>query len=235
MKAAPEGVAMATPRRLKRPDFEGEKRAIWLDSDHLQSVELTRLAAQLPKKMGEAKRAEFLAAVALVVQQAERMPAHDPQAERQTKSQRVADNARELLKAIADIPQAGWGEIRAFSDEFAFEEYTPSPVSEQTKKAVFDRALLPHIWDTVQDIESIFSYAASQFKPDKQDRPSISNAKALVSEVAKAFRQVAGVWPPYSKETWFPLFIAELGGIANCGDIGRDIVETVIKGMKHPV
>lgn len=226
---------MTKLRRLIRPDFEGEKRAIWLDSDHLQCVELTRLATHLPKKMGEAKRAEFLAAVALVVQQVERMPIHDAEAVRQEKLQFVADMSRELLKAIADIPQAGWGEIRAFSDVFALDENTPSPVSEHTKKAVFDRALMPHIWDTVQDIESIFSYAASQFKPDKQNRPRTSNAKALVSEVVKAFKQVTGKWPPYSKETWFPLFIADVGGIAHCGDIGPHIVEAVIKSMKPPV
>lgn len=226
---------MTKLRRLVRPDFEGEKRAIWLDSDHLKSVELTRLATHLPKKMGEAKRAEFLAAVALVVQQVERMPIHDAEAVRQEKLQFVADMSRELLKAIADIPQAGWGEIRAFSDVFALDENTPSPLSEHTKKAVFDRALMPHIWDTVQDIESIFSYAASQFKPDKQKRPSISNAKVLVAEVAKVFKHVTGAWPPYSKGTWFPLFISEVGDIANCGDIGRDIVEAAIKGIKPPV
>lgn len=226
---------MTKLRRLIRPDFEGEGRAIWLDSAHLQSVELERLSAHLPKKIGEAMRVEFLAAVALVVQQSERMPARSPEADRREKLQLVAEKSRELLKAIADIPQAGWGEIRAFSDIFALDEFTPSPVSEQTKKAVFDRALMPHIWDTAQDIESIFSYAASQFKPDKQKRPSTSNAKALVSEVVKAFKQVTGKWPPYSKETWFPLFIAEVGEIANCGDIGPHIVEAVIKSMKPPV
>ena len=84
-------------------------------------------------------------------------------------------------------------------------------------------------------IESIFSHAASQFKPDKQNRPSISNAKVLVAEVAKVFKQVTGAWPPYSKGTWFPLFISEVGDIANCGDIGRDIVEAAIKGIKPPV
>lgn len=156
MKAAPEGVRMTKLKRLIRPDFEGEKRAMWLDPGHLKSAELKALVEHLPKKMGEAKRAEFLAAVALVVQQAERMPVHDPEAEREKKLQLVADKSRELLKAIADIPPAGWGEIRAFSDVFAFDEITPSPISEQTKKAVFDRALLPHIWDTAQDIESIF-------------------------------------------------------------------------------
>ena len=98
---------MTKLKRLIRPDFEGEKRAMWLDPGHLKSAELKALVEHLPKKMGEAKRAEFLAAVALVVQQAERMPVHDPEAEREKKLQLVADKSRELLKAIADIPPAG--------------------------------------------------------------------------------------------------------------------------------
>lgn len=235
MKAAPEGVAMIELRRLIRPDFEGEKRAIWLDSDHLKSAERTRLAEHSPNKMSKAKRAEFLAAVALVVQQAQWLQTREAEASRKKKLQLVADKSRELLKAISNIPQAGWGEIRAFSDEFAFDEITPSPLSEQTKKAVFDRTLLPHIWDTVQDIESIFTYAASELIPDKQNRPSIRRARALVSEVAKAFKQVTGEWPPYSKGLWFQLFIADVGKITNCGDIGPSIVEAVIKSMKPPV
>lgn len=226
---------MMETRRLIRPDFESEKRVRWLDPDPLKSVERRRLAEHLPKRMGNAKRAEFLDAVARAVQMARQVRIPDPEAVRREKLQTVAEKSRALLQAIAAIAPDGWGEIRAFSDEFAFDEISPSPVSDQTREAVFARTLLPHFWDTAQDIESIFSHAASQLKPDKQTRLSLIPARALVLQVVAAYRQVTGSWPPYSKDTWFVLFIGVLGPIAQLGDIGRDSIENVIKGMKTRV
>ena len=238
---------MTKLRRLNRPDFEGECRSIWLDPGYLKSEELTRLSNLLPGKMDASKRAEFLEKVGYAVQWSGESAIPQTKANRGKKSQYeaaalrrdklqcVADKSRELLMALADVHPHFWGEIRSCSDVFAFGNTGQTPLSETTSRSILGRAFLPHIWDTAQDIESIFSYAASQIKPDRQNKPKQSNATAFVSEIAGAFKQVTGKWPPYSKATWFPQFVLEAGQIANCGDIGRDIVEAAIKGINHPV
>jgi len=225
---------MTMPRRLKRPDFEGESRSIWIDPNHLTDGEITQLSKYLPVKMAASKRAAFMVDVALAVQQSKWLRKTEAEGERREKLDRVADKSRELLKALADIRPDSWGEICAFSGEFAFEKITPTSICETTRKAILSREFWPHIWDTSQDVENIFSYAASKHKPDKQNRPRVNNAKVFVSEVIRAHIKAIGTWPPYSKGTWFPLFIAELGQIAKLGDIGRDTVESAIRGLKNP-
>lgn len=238
---------MEAQRRLNRPDFEGERRAIWLNRGHLQSAELSRLEEHLPVKISEIARDEFLGYVAIAVQRSgvraipktktkrDKSPQYETDAVRRDKLQIIAKNSRELLKALADLHPRFWMEIRAYSDEFAFVEMGHVPIADQTRKAILERAFLPHIWDTAQDIECIFSYAAGQLKPGKQSRPSESNARAFVSEIVGAFNHVTGKWPPYSKGTWFPIFMLEAGKLANLGDIGRDIVEAAVKGCKTRV
>jgi len=226
---------MALLRRLKRPDFEGEIRSIWFDPEHFPKNKMAALSKSLPAKMSTTDRAAFMADVVHIVQMRKWLCRSTAAAARRDQIRFVAEKSRELLKAIAAVHSDSWGDVRALSDEFVFDEITPMEVSDATKCAIFRREFWPHIWDSAQDIESIFFHAANQLTPDKQSRPSIAHSKAFVSEIATAYVNVTGKCPPYSKETWFPLFISQASLIANFGDIGRDIVETAVKGLKAPV
>ena len=235
MKAAPEGAAMATRRRLKRPDFEDENRAIWLYPDHLSKDENGRLSKYLPVKMSGSVRAEFMANVAVTVQVAKWQRKTETERALRDQFQLVSEKSRELLKALALIHPNGWGIIRAFSQDMAFNADPIPSLSDTTKKTIFESKFLPHVWDSTQDVENIFAHAASQLHPNKQSRPIVRNARTFVAEIVKIYARLVGTWPPYSKDTWFPFFIDELGEIATLGNIGRDIVESVVKDLKHQV
>jgi hypothetical protein len=234
LKAAPEGVAMTLPRRIVRPDYEGEPRAIWIDPDHIASDKKLELEKLLPRRMATAQRSEFMKGVANAVQWASFLQHQDTIGRQKDQIQTAAEKARALLQSIAKIQPSAWRTLRGFGNEFLVNEICPASISEHCENAIREGEMLPIFWDVVQDIETVFQHVADQLKADKQDRPAINNPKNLICEVAEEYFKATGNWPPYSKGRWFVDFAKSIGQLMGM-DIGLDIVGAAVKEQKSRV
>jgi hypothetical protein len=88
------------------------------------------------------------------------------------------------------------------------------------------------VWDAVSDLEVSARYAIEQCVPSRQAQPSLQYAKELTKAVAVAYRDITGKLPPYSKETWFPHFMAELCAWERLSlSCGRALVESAIRSI----
>jgi hypothetical protein len=145
----------------------------------------------------------------------------------------AASEARRLLHALSKLQPGAVSAFSAHWDYLAYATEPPPPVelSELGRQMRAEEGrFLGALWELVQDFEESARFAAARCTPSKQAQVSVSHARALASNCAECFRRTAGRLPPYSKETWFPLFMATLCAWEGVGlACGRALVESAVK------
>ncbi len=242
MKAAPEGVAMTKRKNQERPDFDRERAAVWLEQYALSADELRNLRKLLPKTMSALQKNQFIELIAALKPTSHIGRRAVADGEKKKQLQAVATQARRLLDSMANSQLGGHAPpsrqlspaaritMDSLANDLVCRDVGIKPLSEATKAARRDGFLAPYFWDTVQDIETAFSFAAGQLKGSKQDRPTNENAKAFVSEVAAAYFNAMQAWPSMSegKKLWFPDFANTLLGLAGFASVGNDLLQAGI-------
>ena len=233
---------MTKRKNQARPDFDRERAGVWLEQYALSAEDLGKLRKLLPKTMNAAQKSQFIELVTALksISHIGRRAVADGEKQKQLKA--VATQARRLLDCMANSqPETDASPPRqlsidaritmdAFAIELVLQDAGIEPLSEATKAARKNGFLAPYFWDTVQDIETAFSYAAGQLQGSKQDRPKRENAKAFVSEVAAAYFKVMQSWPSMSegKTLWFPNFMNTLLLLAGFAIVGNDLLQAGI-------
>jgi hypothetical protein len=85
----------------------------------------------------------------------------------------------------------------------------------------------------VEDLEKTARYTAEKIELTKQSKILQRLAKSMIHDIASAFKTITGSYPPYSKDTWFPVFVALVGKELGL-KCGRALVESVIRDIQHP-
>jgi hypothetical protein len=237
MKAAPEGVAMTKQRSTERPDFEGERAGIWIGKHELSTDERKTLNQLLPGEMDGTQKLQFMEEVARFKPVSHLGRRETPYGEQQKQLQAVATQAKRLLAAMGrdGLSLDATLALEAHSAELVCLNSPEPPLLEATKAARQIGFLSPHLWDTVKDIETVFSYAAAQLKGDKQDHPNFDNTTGFVANVAAAYFRVTGDWPTtsVSKGETFSTFVTQLAKLAGFGHVGSDKIKAGIKRAKQ--
>jgi len=234
MKGAREGVRM---KQLPKPKF-GTWSGYWVNPMILpESLRLT-LARECVRGRLSAKQAE--AALLIAGEEAqmvlESRKTRVPTATIQSELEAVAVKARALLQAMRTLQD---GTVMAFSAHWDYLAYGTTPPIELSDigKGLRGREarFLGGVWDVVQDLESSARYAADKCQPSKQAQVSRELARALARRVAERLRMLTGRLPPYSKDTWFPDFMAELCAWPELSlPCGRALVESAVRSIDHP-
>ena len=224
----------------RRPDFEAYKqeRFAWLGGDWLTDSEAKDLQRLLPKSMKSEQQAVFMAGVNRALVVCEWLQRSTPERVQKKKLEAVAEQARALLKTMAGdkLDRDTRGAIRAARLDFAVALPGTAPMSPVSVAAARGDEILPHFWDTVQDIELMFTHTATLLAPSRQKKPKSNNAKALAVDLAKAHFQAVGEWPSFSdsKNVWFPGFVDALPkrlGVAPVADTIRAAIQELKNGV----
>jgi len=225
-------------RRLEKPDFRVGSFC-WVDSDCLPEPLRTSLRAEAAhsRLSDEAVTTLIRCAAEAAQMAAEDRNKNTPAAEVQRELEASAGQARALLHALSKLTPGTVSGFSAHWDYLAFGSEPPEELCDLSKAMRFEEGrYLAALWEVVQDFEVSARYAAGQCRPSRQAQTGRHCARALVRTVADEFWRLAGHAPPYSKETWFPRFMALLCGWPPL-DIpcGRSLVESTIRGMPPPV
>lgn len=221
--------------RLPKPEFSFEGH-IWLDDGFLPEALVAKLRELLPKQqaMSQDEAARFLRCCAQHVQLlcAER-ELSTPAGQVQAELDNVAIKARALLQALRALNGGTVSTFGAHWDYLAFGSAPPVELSDEAKMhRCAEGRFLGATWDLVADLEASARYAIKQCNPSRQAKLSELYAKDLTKSVATDYREIAGRLPPYSKETWFPKFMATLGAWEKLNlKCGRALVETAIRAI----
>ena len=223
---------MDLPRRLERPDFEGEMRRVWCDPDPLPMPLKVALWALLPRRMTHDQKVHFLYRVGESTQTAEFFKNDTAPADQVAQMGRVQERARALLQSLAALSRESRGTLKAHAEFLAIGTDPPARLSPVARDVVLcPGATLPgHWWDQVQDLETAAAYAALQVMPKKTTRPKQTNSRRLVFMAATDFYRVMGRLPPGSKGAWFPVFAHVLGQALGL-EIGPALVDSTVQEM----
>ena len=229
---------MGLRHRVTRPNFDAwiKRGFIWLDAEWLTEAETQALTKLLPAHMALDARTAFMRGVNQSLTSCAFSMRTSPEGKQSVLLQKVAEQARALLYLLAEVELEldTAHTLQAFSKDLLYLKHSTETLSEGSHAADRSNKLQPHFWDTVQDIETVFSYAANQMRPSKQNRPKLNNARVLAGSLARAHFYAVGKWPAYtarSKNAWFLDFVAALPerlGVAP----GIDSVKAGIKDEK---
>ncbi len=205
-----EGVRV---ERLQKPEFSFSG-SVWLDSGYLPQSLVDKLLEHLPKRhsMSPEQASDFIARCAVQTQLlCEERELNAPAGQVQTELEAVATKARALLQALGKL---SGGTVSTFGAHWDYLAFGSAPPVELSEDAMLYRneegRFLGAAWDLVSDLEASARYAIEQCEPSRQARLSVLYAKGLAKELARAYREIVGKLPPYSKGTWFPDFMETL-------------------------
>ncbi len=225
-------------RLLKKPSFPSGRGGYWVNPDYLAAEIKASLWARLPRRMHHDRKCLFLSLTGEAMQEVPELKARDAARAIRDKIAEVESKAHALLVAMNKLSGDAAQCLSVHGEALAWLTDPPARLSPLTQSLArsrdandfFESALLSHLWDTVQDIETAARYAAMQVKPDKAARPSQMLGRSIARSVAEKFRYVTGKLPPGSKESWFPDFIRELGASVGVS-IGPAMVASVLREM----
>lgn len=212
-----------------KPDF-APVHAMWIDDEFLPHKLTVALRKEIPASaMDEKKIGGFLRRCAGHAHHFHECGTPEPVSAIVGELEKVAANARRLLASMRALSPDAISTFNAHFDYLAFGSNPPVQLCEESKQGrLYEGRFLSLAWDVTEDLMHANEYSVSECSPDRTSKPKQNVARGLVYFIALEVRAVTGHRPPYSKETWFPKFMALLG--AHLGfPCGRALVESVIK------
>lgn len=160
-----------------------------------------------------------------------------PQADTKARMGKIAAQADKLLEAMHSLSPESIEEFGKQFDTLALVRGLPVRLSATTvrsPRAYIGGEFLGTTWDLLTDMVAVAKYVGDKLQPTSSDQVASLNADRLIRKVSKSYEFVAGKLPPYSKDTWFPLFMDRLakwqGLRLSCG---RARIEKVICAMRN--
>lgn len=162
------------------------------------------------------------------------MEDHTPAAQQVEQLRAMEAKAHALLVEMAGLSPGTSSTFLAHWDALAFDAAFPELLSDLGASMRGEEGrFLGAVWDMVSDLQTSARYTAEQITPSRQTRPSQLHARYLVQHISDQFERLTGSPPPFSKETWFPLFMERLCAWPRLGlACGRALVESALKA-KH--
>jgi len=224
---------MTTLRRLPKPTWASEKGCI-LDGAYIPHAHRTSLHGLLDRRWDATSKTAYLDTLDHLVQMVFESRPNQSLAEQKKILNDVESAAHSLLVALRKLDGDAKRNLDANSSYLA-RIYGGNPsvkLSPRTAQLWDGDSALSAWWDVVQDIELATAYAGGKIKPDKGNRITQANARALVVAAASAVYESIGKLPASSKGTWFPPFAKHLCEIFTIKQCDVALVDKVVKKMK---
>lgn len=246
-------------RLIAKPLFPNGAGAFMVDQDHLSPALKAELWEALPPTLGNPQKSHFLSLTGQAVQLA--LLFQNRQEAADTTYSAIVDvqhKARALLGSLNKLTDSAATTMHVHGVALPYLENPHAVLSVATAGVATQRsgsplashagtdsddyaaacdatksAFMAHLWDMVQDVETVAWFSASQITKSKTSKPTRAFARGLVRQVAEAYRFAAGKLPPGGKEAWFSKYMRELGQEAARATIGPAIVDSVLKEMQE--
>lgn len=210
-------------RALEKPDFDDDQSGGWIDINFLPQAVHDELKHHIGKaQLPEVKVKKFLNSCNEFVQVIHADRDTTGQDRVKMEIEKIANDAHRLLAAINSAsPQA-----RQCLELF----------NEEQRGDVAENEILPLAWDCIQALEKAATYSADQIKPDRQNKPTLTNSRRLAGHVVGAYWRYFNALPPSNQAGWFAGFMTCLGDHCGmqCGPrIVSGAIRTVKKTMHH--
>lgn len=206
-------------RRAKQAFRAGQ--ADWLNPEFLPAPVCRQLELLLPDKLTSEQKVTFILRCVEIAWLANQSRRASPQAAMRDELAAVAAASRRLLAAMRLLSQDTIDKIEPDAYAAARGLLPASPLSVPIKDALTKNpaSFLSTAWDWIDDLERVATLTASRLKPAREDKPELSNGRALVRNVAAAHLELFLVLPPAGQHEWFAGFMAVLGEFLNmqCG------------------
>jgi hypothetical protein len=222
--------------RPPKPDFQ--RVGAWVAFEPWPAALKRDLDDILRGAMPGARRVEFLRLVGQEVELLNEIkPDIAPAAELGKNFDSLIAASDGLLQALQKLPEGAMSSLSAHFDYLACGTDPSARLSHLGRTLTGpEGAFLETLWHLASDL----GLCAADLKErlpagNRQTQPTRLIARQFIQRIASAYLDLSGELPPYSKETWFVLFIdclcrspvVRLPG-------GQALVETVIKEMHNP-
>lgn len=141
----------------------------------------------------------------------------------------VAQNARRLLASINLLSESARKQFESHSLYLLMGSAPPVTMPKIVKTTTPNKEhILSPASEWISAVELAGTYAASQYKIDRQSKPEQNTARSLVGMMARHIKEMTGKLPPTDRNGWFTQFMSRLADKSKL-PMGSTIVEAGIK------
>lgn len=224
---------------LKKPAFQSEINGFVLHEDPIPMDVKRELWALLPKSMEWEAKAHFLYRAGQNAQSTFDRGVEPPPAKVIAELEKLQLNAREMLYQLAGLSALSQLSVTAISSQSLGGVQSSSDSNEamlNEEQAIngvpsFYFSRISQWWDVVQEIELVAFKAKDLHKADKSHRPTFVQHRNFVGGLVGSYVFVVGKFPPKSKSSWFPKFVALLGEHFEA-KVGTALIESRLEEIK---